>query len=56
MCNLGRYPNQKPAFGLLPGGLYLFFEKFILRSNTTVMGARYFVPYTPTEYAADIIP
>jgi membrane associated rhomboid family serine protease len=28
-------------FGLLPGGIYTLLEKFILRGNTAVMGARY---------------
>ncbi len=27
----------------MPGGLYLILEKFVLRGNTTVMGARYVV-------------
>lgn len=27
-------------FGLLPGGLYTILERFVLRSNTAVMGAR----------------
>lgn len=31
-------------FGLLPGGLYTLLEKFVLRANTTVMGARYIPP------------
>jgi hypothetical protein len=29
------------AFGLLPGGIYTLLEKFVLRRNTVVMGARY---------------
>lgn len=35
--------DEMVAFGLLPGGLYLLLEKFVLRGNTTVMGARYVV-------------
>jgi hypothetical protein len=35
------------AFGLLPGGLYLLLEKFVLRGNTTVMGARYVTTTKP---------
>jgi hypothetical protein len=31
------------AFGLLPGGLYLILEKYVLRMNTTVMGASVWV-------------
>ncbi|KAF2197664.1 hypothetical protein GQ43DRAFT_444046 [Delitschia confertaspora ATCC 74209] len=30
-------------FGLLPGGLYVLLERFVLRSNTTVMGASIWV-------------
>jgi len=30
-------------FGTLPGGIYTLLEKFILRSNTTVMGASIWV-------------
>jgi membrane associated rhomboid family serine protease len=30
-------------FGTLPGGIYTLLEKFILRSNTTVMGASVWV-------------
>lgn len=33
--------NRMLAFGLLPGGLYLVLEKFVLRGNTAVMGSRY---------------
>jgi hypothetical protein len=33
--------DRNAAFGLLPGGLYLILEKFVLRGNTTVMGARH---------------
>jgi hypothetical protein len=29
------------AFGTIPGGVYTLLEKFVLRSNTSVMGARY---------------
>jgi hypothetical protein len=29
------------AFGTIPGGVYTLLEKFVLRSNTAVMGARY---------------
>lgn len=32
--------DKTVAFGLLPGGLYLLLEKFILRGNTAVMGSR----------------
>jgi hypothetical protein len=28
-------------FGTLPGGIYTLLEKFVLRANTVVMGARY---------------
>jgi len=28
-------------FGTLPGGIYTLLEKFVFRSNTIVMGARY---------------
>ncbi|KAF2261013.1 hypothetical protein CC78DRAFT_522564 [Lojkania enalia] len=30
-------------FGLLPGGIYVLLEKYVLRSNTTVMGASVWV-------------
>ncbi|KAF2122105.1 hypothetical protein BDV96DRAFT_562925 [Lophiotrema nucula] len=30
-------------FGLLPGGLYVLLEKFVIRANTTVMGASIWV-------------
>lgn len=30
-------------FGLLPGGIYFLLERFVLRSNTTVMGASIWV-------------
>jgi hypothetical protein len=29
------------AFGTIPGGVYTLLEKFVLRSNTIVMGARW---------------
>jgi hypothetical protein len=32
--------DKMVAFGLLPGGLYLVLEKFIMRGNTAVMGSR----------------
>ena len=28
------------AFGTIPGGVYTLLEKYVLRSNTAVMGAR----------------
>lgn len=33
--------DQMAAFGTIPGGVYTLLEKFVLRSNTSVMGARY---------------
>jgi hypothetical protein len=38
-----RSMNADPmaAFGTIPGGVYTLLEKFVLRSNTAVMGARY---------------
>ena len=29
------------AFGTFPGGVYVLIERFVFRTNTTVMGARY---------------
>jgi hypothetical protein len=33
--------DKNIAFGTLPGGIYTLLEKFVLKSNTVVMGARY---------------
>jgi len=33
--------DQTAAFGTIPGGVYTLLEKYVLRSNTAVMGARY---------------
>lgn len=35
------------AFGTIPGGVYTLLEKFVLRSNTAVMGARYVDQFIP---------
>jgi hypothetical protein len=37
----GQHTDLRIAFGLLPGGIYTLLEKFVLRRNTVVMGARY---------------
>jgi hypothetical protein len=37
----GHEADQVAAFGTIPGGVYTLLEKFVLRSNTAVMGARY---------------
>jgi len=37
----GYQADQTAAFGTIPGGVYTLLEKYVLRSNTSVMGARY---------------
>jgi hypothetical protein len=38
--------DENAAFGTIPGGVYTLLEKFVLRSNTIVMGARYGEPHS----------
>ena len=41
MLQAGIDADHMAAFGTIPGGVYTLLEKFVLRSNTAVMGARY---------------
>lgn len=41
---LSSWVDEDTAFGTIPGGVYTLLEKFVLRSNTIVMGARYIRP------------
>lgn len=37
------------AFGLIPGALYIFIERFLFRGNTSIQGARYVFTCPPAD-------